>query len=127
MAVAQMLNLRSGDIANIIVLLVTLTFVIAISLNVSEKGDFIASSYIEEGFCVSWETQPYNGMLSSHALCFYTDTFFAIFLGTLCYLRKDDSRLERVRKNYLGIFGHGLGHLMLALNSDDSVSTLAQE
>jgi hypothetical protein len=53
--VAKVQNLRSGDIANIIVLVVTLTFVIGISLNVSEKVDFIATSYIQEGFCVSWE------------------------------------------------------------------------
>ena len=55
------------------------------------------------------------------------NTAFAILLGGICYNYKDHPRLERVRKGYPGVFGHGIGHFMLYLNGNDGLQSLSEE
>ena len=98
-----------GDLANSLSLLLTGAFLVAILL----RPSLFAESYLRAGFCVSFAATAYN----SHALCFYADAFFTVLLGVLCSTFSD-SRLARVRTSYLGILGHGIGHLALYLSPD---------
>ncbi len=95
----------SGDLANFISLFITFSFVAAITL----RPSIFSASYLTEGFCVSFANTPFN----SHVLCFYIDTFFTLVLGALVLWNSGDVRLQRVRENFFGIFGHGIGHLGL--------------
>jgi hypothetical protein len=108
--------MRAGDVANAFSLFTTISFVAAILFQPS----LFAKSYLAVGFCVSFADTVFN----SHSLCFAVDLFFTVILGLLCLAYRRDSRLDRLRQNYLGVLGHGVGHLSLYLfqsNSDELV------
>jgi hypothetical protein len=107
------LSHRVGDIANIISLTITFAFTAAIT---ASPARIFSAQYLRDGFCVSNPESPY---FNSHALCFYVDTLATLACaGLLWYHGFDDPRLSRVRESFLGIFGHGLGHLALSAAGD---------
>ena len=104
--------MRSGDVANAASLCGTLAFVWAITM----RPSLFSASYLHEGFCVSFSGTLYN----SHLLCFYVDSVLAALLAALCAWHPGDDRLTRVRESYLGVLGHGVGHLALHLSPVDT-------
>jgi hypothetical protein len=109
----DVLSHRVGDIANVSSLTITFAFAAAI---LSSPSRFFAARYLRDGFCVSNSESPY---LNSHVLCFYVDTLATLACACLLWFHGfDDPRLTRVRESFLGIFGHGLGHLALSAASD---------
>jgi hypothetical protein len=94
-----------GDIANVVSLVLTFVFVAIITLH----PQVFSAGYLTEGFCVSFADTPFN----SHALCFYVDTLFTLILGAICLFNRENKILDRVREGYIGVLGHGVGHLSL--------------
>jgi hypothetical protein len=110
------LSAHVGDVANRLSLVLTFAFLFTYFL----KPQVFASSYLQDGFCVSWQDTMFN----SHLLCFYVDTIFTVLLLVLCYLTKRGSEenpaaMTRVRDSFLGVFGHGIGHLSLHIMARD--------
>ena len=99
---------RSGDAANALSLALTFSFVGAMVYKPLAASLF-SRSYLTDGFCVSFKDTLFN----SHALCFYVDALFTAALGLLCWRHQATASMARVRENYLGVLGHGFGHLGL--------------
>lgn len=115
-----------GDVANIFVIINSLLYAgIIIASTISydtflynERNEYgnklISSNVLLDGFCV---TNKDSIWLSSHAMCFYLDTFFC-FLLYRCKLdgiRNNIPKiiLEPVSLNILAHFGHGVGHFIV--------------
>jgi hypothetical protein len=122
----EYVNMILGDIANIFVTVNSIVYACVIvfsnlsyssilySDNNIHGNKFISSNVLIDGFCISNKESLW---LSSHALCFYLDTFFCIMLyrckidGVKHYL---PSRIMRpINSNILAHFGHGVGHFLI--------------
>lgn len=84
----------------------SLVFVITVLLANFRVIDVFSSDWMHDGFCIVNKGTPWQ----SHALCFYSDTFFAIIL--IC-VASGDPLMKPVVNAIPGIFAHGAGHLLL--------------
>lgn len=111
--------MRTGDYAKLFVALATVTF--GICLIGHEQGylHFFSESYREQGFCISNMDQ--SPLVQGHAISFYSDAAMATVM--LLLVREGEHKgfselsLRPIKKNTVSLFGHGVGHLFLALNS----------
>jgi len=126
-----------GDIINYIVILNSLSYAIYIiyvninthlyisdidNNNYNDYSDnmntnlFISNSVLEDGFCISNKSSLW---FSSHALCFYVDTFFCFILYKYMNEGYDLSIPKRIMDpvslNIIAHFGHGLGHFIVGV------------
>ena len=103
-----------GHVANAVMLVSTGLFWLPLLL--PRSFPYISSqSYAKEGFCVM--DPPEAPLLNSHLLCFYFDTLAAAAFALLPSSMMRYSGVSKLRTNAVGIFGHGVGHLFLYLNS----------
>ena len=110
--------MRVGDWAHVFILLNTTSFVVTVLLHVFSQLDVFSSAFQAEGFCIvnSDKSTSIAGIsvpLSSHALCFFSDTIFALLLFLLSRSCKDEAAMKPVFSSCAAIFGHGLAHLGL--------------
>jgi len=113
-----------GNIASCVTLLNGLLFVLLILAQEQQWVDVISPAFLEDGFCVA--NKEYSVYVQSHALCFYVDTAFALFLWILCKTsesRYSSEALEPIWKAILPTFGHGCGHLSLAILGTGTTET----
>lgn len=116
-----------GDIVNIFVIFNSLLYAgVIVFSNISYNSilynednirgnKIISSSVLADGFCISNKESVW---WSSHAWCFYLDTFFCLML----YMCKIDgikhklpaTIIEPVQLNILAHFGHGVGHFLIS-------------
>jgi hypothetical protein len=114
-----MISMRIGDYAKLFVALATVTF--GVCLIGHEQGylHFFSESYREQGFCISYMDE--SPLIQGHALSFYSDAAMALVMFLL--VREGEHKgfsemsLRPIKKNTASLFGHGIGHLFLALNS----------
>jgi hypothetical protein len=108
---------RLGDIANACVLVNTSAFLAFALADSAGLIQWASPSFRKLGFCVA---NPNSIALSSHMLCFYTDTVFAI--GFMLFVRRHKETMPGIKGSALelgagGIFGHGAAHLGLAFGA----------
>lgn len=84
------------------------------------SNNIFSKSFIEDGFCISNKDKHF--LYQSHALSFYSDTFFAGILYLMYkYLKVHDDELNNakllkpIKENINAILLHGFGHLNYAL------------
>jgi len=118
-------TMRIGDYAKLFVLIATISF--GLCLVGHEQGylHFFSKSYREQGFCIcNMDKSP---LIQGHALSFYSDVAMAAVMFGLVYNGEQrgytKASLRPIKKNTFSLFGHGIGHLFLALNSGDSDGT----
>jgi hypothetical protein len=77
---------------------------------------FFSSSYLANGFCLGGVDSP---MRSSHAISFYADVATSLWMMVMVRIARQRGLSEAARtplaKNACSLFGHGVGHLLLAL------------
>ena len=77
--------------------------------------DILSPPYAHDGFCIS--NQDQSIYYQSHALCFYSDTVFCIFLTILVKLTENsvsESAIKPLKTMIPGHFIHGATHMWLA-------------
>lgn len=104
-----------GDYVHTCVIILQFSFL----CNMLTNNGF-SKSFIDDGFCISNKDKHF--LYQSHALSFYSDTFFALILSLIYkYLKVHHLThvnyrlLHPVKENASAVFLHGLGHLNLAL------------
>lgn len=111
-----------GNIANSFVVLNSILYawvIVCSSLSYhydrnNDSNILLSPSVLQNGFCISNKESLW---WSSHALCFYLDTFFCIVMYR-CKLDGAKNKLplsitEPVCTNISAHFGHGIGHFLL--------------
>ena len=76
-----------GDLVNWLVVVNTLVYIGVIVAHANGFSIELSPSFAEDGFCVS--NKDKSVLWQSHALCFYEDTVFALFLWLLITIGKD--------------------------------------
>lgn len=109
---------RLGDAAHTFILANTIAFMAAVIMQALGVVDCFAASWSADGFCIAHkeDTVDLFGFLmplSSHALCFYSDTAFALLLFLLSRHQKNEPSMKPVADAAPGILGHGAAHLGL--------------
>jgi len=108
----------AGDAAHTFVMANTVAFMAAVVLQALQAIDLFSASWVVDGFCIAHKeaSVPISGIsfpLSSHALCFYSDTVTAALLLLLSRSRSEEAGMKPVATAGPGIFGHGAAHLGL--------------
>ena len=109
-------NTFIGDCLNVFHIVNTLVFLALVLAQHNEKIDFFTPEFVKNGFCVS--NQDKSVYVQSHALCFYADAAYAIVLYIFtkcCSAGMPEASYKPVSNNILGVYGHGCGHLYLAM------------
>ena len=86
--------------------------------------DIFSPAFVKDGFCIS--NQDKSIWAQSHAMCFYGDTAYAILLWIFtncCVAGMEEKSYKPVVSNIMGVFGHGCGHLYLALKGKTDTTT----
>lgn len=107
-----------GDAAHVVSLLSTSIFCVTVyrSLHAATDDDEASTSILDDdwkkqGFCIAHADEPYK---TSHDVCFYVDTIFAIILAIVYLLYRHTPGLEHanplIATAIPGILGHGIGH-----------------
>ena len=110
---------RAGDVAKAIVLVLCGSFLSAIALHETGHLDVFAPTYQIEGFCIS--NRDGSRWAQSHAISWYADSAMAVGMALLVMAGDrrgmSEESLVPIRKNAVSLFGHGQGHLFLALQT----------
>lgn len=106
-------HLRLGDIANVGILIMLSVFgALMVTENIGLTSVF-SPSYQADGFCVAHPT------LSIHGICFAANAFLAAVMWYLAGPRApfvlSHKAASPIKENSVSLFGHGVGHLFLAL------------
>jgi len=109
---------RLGDTGKVVVLLLCLLFLGSVALHELGLAASFSQAYLADGFCIS--NKQDSPFLQSHMLSFAADT---VMTGWMCFLvrrgRQKEGMLENalapIAKNSISLFGHGVGHLFLAM------------
>jgi len=84
---------------------------------------WFADSYLNDGFCIP--NQDKHPALQGHAISFYADAVLAVWMYLMVRFGQrlfglSEPALRPVAKNAVSLFGHGCGHLFLAVMSASS-------
>ena len=104
-----------GDLVNWLVVVNTLVYIGVIVAHANGFSIELSPSFAEDGFCVS--NKDKSVLWQSHALCFYEDTVFALFLWLLITMGKDmlpEGDATLLTRSAVGTFVHGAAHMSLA-------------
>ena len=74
-------NIRSGDAAKTLIIIMTLSFLGSMIGHEIGIFDFFSKSYRELGFCIS--NQDESPLIQSHAISFYADALMALVMGAM--------------------------------------------
>ena len=121
---APKVNTTIGDCLNVFHIVNTLTFLGLVLAQHSGMIDIFSPAFVRDGFCVS--NRDKSIYVQSHAMCFYGDTAYAILLWIFtkcCSAGMAEASYKPVTANILGVFGHGCGHLYLALKGKVDTTT----
>ena len=110
---------RAGDVAKAIVLTLCTAFLAAIALNETGRLDVFSPTYKLDGFCIS--NRDGGRWSQSHAISWYADSAMAAGMALLVMAGHrrgmSEASLGPIKKNAFSLFGHGQGHLFLALHT----------
>lgn len=106
-------NLRWGDVAKLLVLILLVGFIHLMVIQNMEWSSPFAHSYQANGFCVGHED------MNIHGLCFVVNASLAALMYYIASprapVRLSAPAAAPIRKNATSLLGHAVGHLFLAL------------
>ena len=118
------LRIHPGDVAKLIIVALCLAFLMSVVLHDFGLLNDFSRSYLQDGFCVS---NSESLLWSSHAISFYANTLTALGMAFLvCHARRTglgEPAIAPLMKNSLSLFGHGIGHLFLAVHTSSGSSS----
>lgn len=121
---SRVLRIHPGDVAKLIIIALCLIFLGSVVLHDLGLLNAFSRSYLEDGFCVS---NSESLLWSSHAISFYANTLTALGMAFLvCHARRSglgEPAIAPLMKNSLSLFGHGIGHLFLAVHTSSGSSS----
>jgi len=116
--------MRSGDIAKSLVIILTLSFTVCMIGHELGIIDFFSKSYRERGFCICYSDK--SPLIQTHSITFYVDALMALFMFAIVKAGQKANMIEKslrpIKKNAYSLFGHGCGHLLLAIGTKSDSS-----
>ena len=112
--------MHSVDTAKLVIITLCLVFLVMIALHEASYLAVFSASYLADGFCVA--NKHLHPALQGHAIAFYGDALMALCMASMVKLGREqfelsEAALTPIAKNMISLFGHGCGHLFLAVNA----------